>query len=75
MLLTTTPIQPQLAHPLSKLPNCFVSGFHVQTVRRQGLSGQIGLPLLTASNNHRCLLFGNMFYKRKETRKNASRVA
>lgn len=25
MLLTPTPIQPQLAHPLSKLPNCFVS--------------------------------------------------
>lgn len=62
MLLTPTLVQPQLADPLAKLSDCFVSGFHAQTVRRIVPSGQIGLPLMSTENNHRCLLLGNMFF-------------
>lgn len=66
MLLTPSSAKSQLAHSLAKLSNCLISDFHVQTVRRSRLSGQIGLPLLTAITNHRCLLCGNNFYKRME---------
>ena len=71
MLLTPTPIPSQLANTLAKLPNCFIFDFHVQTVRRPGLSGQIGLPLLMASNNHGYLFCGNMFCGQMEARQNA----
>src|SRR5579883_2282181 len=61
MLLTPVPSQPQFPEAFSKLSDCFISGFHVQTVRCNGLTGQIGLPLQQAINSRGCPHMGNKF--------------